>query len=360
MNSLLYLFYLCVSTYETYNTGYFSMGSPHKNKFTQYFTLAALLLLGIILLYSLRGFIDAFLGAIIFYVMGRPVMRYLTLKKKWNKNLASGLIILISFTVIVLLVVLTVKLIIPKLNFLFSDTSIIVHMMNKADELSLKYTGNALMDDNSLGEFRNNAASYFRMLLGETLNIVADIGVMLFIVFYLFKYTGFLEQTLEKSLPIEPNNLSKFAKELHDQTFSNVVGSPLLALIQGFVAALGYWFFGIQDPLFWGLVTGFFSFLPIVGSGLIWVPAALYLFTTGSMWQGFALLAYGIFIISIIDNMLRMIFQNIFADVHPVVTILGVISGLMMFGVPGIIFGPLLISYFIILFKIYRDEYMLK
>lgn len=132
----------------------------------------------------------------------------------------------------------------------------------------------------------------------------------------------------------------------------------MLALIQGIFAAVGYWLFGLQEPVFWGLMTGFFSFLPVVGSTLIWLPAAIYQLSIGMTWQGVAILLYGILVISVVDNVFRFVFQKKFADVHPLITVIGVIVGLQLFGVPGIIFGPLLISYFLIMLRIFREEFL--
>jgi predicted PurR-regulated permease PerM len=124
------------------------------------------------------------------------------------------------------------------------------------------------------------------------------------------------------------------------------------------VAALGYWFFGLNEPVFWGIMTGLFSFIPFIGSTAIWLPAAAIMISSGFVWQGIALIIYGLLVISLVDNFVLIIFQKKFANVHPLVTILGFIIGVNLFGIPGIIFGPLLISYFLILLKIYKEEYL--
>ncbi|HAP00795.1 MAG TPA: hypothetical protein DCQ93_02610 [Bacteroidetes bacterium] len=105
-------------------------------------------------------------------------------------------------------------------------------------------------------------------------------------------------------------------------------------------------------------MCGCTSIIPVVGAGLIWIPAGLYLLSTAEPWRGIGILIYGAVVISLIDNVFRFFFAKWFADVHPVITILGVIVGLQWFGLPGLVFGPLLISYFFLLLKIYKKEFV--
>jgi predicted PurR-regulated permease PerM len=106
------------------------------------------------------------------------------------------------------------------------------------------------------------------------------------------------------------------------------------------------------------MMTGFFSFVPIIGTMVIVVPAAVYQFSFGEPWQGIGLLLYGVLVIGTIDNIFRFIFQKQFANVHPLITVFGVIIGLQMFSIPGIIFGPLILSWFLIFIRIYRKDFL--
>ena len=135
------------------------------------------------------------------------------------------------------------------------------------------------------------------------------------------------------------------------------MGAPLLAILQGICAGLGFWIFGLDEPWFWGVICGFMSFLPVVGTAMVWIPAGIYMLTANTSWQGSGILIYGAIVITNIDNVFRFWLQKKFADVHPLVTVLGVIIGLNWFGIPGIVFGPLLLSYFLLMVKIYKEEY---
>ena len=159
---------------------------------------------------------------------------------------------------------------------------------------------------------------------------------------------------------MDNDDIQLLGDELKAQTYSNAIGMPLLALVQGIFAWIGYLIFGIQDAFFWGMMTGFFSFIPFVGSALIWAPAAIYQFSYGAPWQGIGIIIFGILVIGTVDNVFRFVFQKQFADVHPAITVFGVIIGLQLFGIPGLIFGPLLLSWFLLLIKIYRDDHPTK
>lgn len=138
---------------------------------------------------------------------------------------------------------------------------------------------------------------------------------------------------------------------------ANAIGIPVLAIIQGVVATIGYWIFGVKDFALWGFLTGVFSMVPIVGSALIWAPLCIYLFAIDKTGKAIGLLLYAALLISNIDYVVRLTLLRKFMDVHPVITVFGVIVGLGLFGFWGVIFGPLLISYFVILIRIYMNEF---
>lgn len=130
-----------------------------------------------------------------------------------------------------------------------------------------------------------------------------------------------------------------------------------MALAQGICATIGYAVFGISDPLLLGFLTGLCSVIPFVGSALVWVPLVVYLFAVGPQSAAIGLLAYCLIVVLNVDNILRMVLLKAFADIHPLITLFGVIVGLPLFGFLGLIFGPLLISYLLLLMKIYVNEF---
>lgn len=330
----------------------------YNKKFARRFVIVCLVICVILFYTTLSIFLDGFLGAIILYVLFRPMMRRLVEEKKWKRGLAATSILFISFFIIFVPVYGIGSLILPRIYMLFSSGSLTMEALQKADNQIRNLIGFQLLTPENLASLQSGATSFITNFLGASLNILTDLLLLYLFFYYLLVNTGKIEKYLGEIIPFSPEKMDRFSKELEDQTKSNALGIPLLAICQGLFASLGYWIFGIPEPFFWGLMTGFFSLLPMVGSALIWVPAGLYKLSEGSNWQGIAIILYGILVIGMVDNVFRLVFQKKFADIHPMVTILGVIIGLQLFGVPGLIFGPLLIGYFILLLKIFKEEFL--
>lgn len=320
--------------------------------------LFIIVLIGGIIFFSLIEFFADLLGALIIYVLFRPVTKYLIEVKKWRRGLTSLAVMLITILILVIPLTLLFNMFIPKLQHLFSDTSVITHALQGLDNKVFEYSGQRFMEPENLQSLQSSAAEYIKVFLSQSLSILGDIGIMLLFLYYMLSNTGKIELFVIDLLPVKQSDLTRFTEELKAQTFSNVLGAPILAILQGLVAALGYWIFGVSEPLFWGIITGFFSFIPMIGGALIWVPSAILLYSLGHEYQAISLLLYGIFVISMIDNVLRFAFQKKFADVHPLITVMGVILGIKLFGLPGMIFGPLLISYFLIMTNIYKEQFL--
>jgi len=194
-------------------------------------------------------------------------------------------------------------------------------------------------------------------LLNQTFSIVLYVCIMFFILFYMLYNWRSVTEMIVYYFPYKKENSELFAKELVAQTYSNVLGAPLLAMIQGVFSIIGFYIFGLHEPIFWGLMCAFLSFVPYIGSALIWIPAGIIQLSMAEQWQGIGILVYGLVVISGVNHVFRFIFQKKVAHVHPLITVFGIIVGVDWFGLPGLIFGPILISYFFIMIQIYRMEY---
>jgi predicted PurR-regulated permease PerM len=145
--------------------------------------------------------------------------------------------------------------------------------------------------------------------------------------------------------------------ETRTSIYSNAVGIPIVAIAQGLTGLIGYVIFGVKEFILMGALTAVTSVIPVVGSAIIYVPLALYQLSTGETWQGVGILIWGAAAIGSVDNIVRFWLQKRMADTHPLITIFGVMIGIPLFGFLGVIFGPLLLSLFFLLVKIYVDEY---
>jgi predicted PurR-regulated permease PerM len=285
-------------------------------------------------------------------------MLYLIEKKKWSRAAASWVMLLMVLISVIVPLIIVFNVLTPRILALLDDQSAVTAMLSNVEKLIHDQTGVDIMEESTISRMKESLVDLLSGFLGQSMSVLADIGVMILFLYFLLKNVGQLEKVLISFLPIKKTNINLFGEELVAQTYSNVLGAPILAIVQGIVASLGYIWFGIPDPWFWGIMTGIFSFIPVVGSAIIWIPAALFLLGNEQTVSGILLILYGFLIISMMDNIFRFAFQKKFADVHPLNTVMGVILGIKLFGVPGILFGPLLISYFIILLKMYKEDFI--
>lgn len=324
----------------------------------QFWTFVLLSSFAAFIVYELRDYANAILGTIIFYVLFRPVMRRWYVEQGYNRHVVASLIVFLILTIMIGPCVMIGAFFVPKLSLFWSDSSFLIQSFYEMESKIEKLTGYKIITPENLANLRLYLAGWANVVVGETLNLLANLLLMFFMVYFALINIGKVENYLEEILPFKPQTLDRFAVELRTMTYTNVILAPLLALIQGFCSFLAYWYLGLDQPLFWGIMTAVFSFLPVVGSAIIWIPATIYLYTSGMHWQAYAMVIYGIAIIGVSDNLFRFIFARKIGDVHPMITILGILLGVNLFGIAGFIFGPLLLSYFFLMLDIYKQTYL--
>lgn len=328
------------------------------SKIKQSIIIAVILILGITIIFELRSFMSGILGAITLYVLLRSSMLKLTEKYHWPKAVASIFLIIASVLLILIPLGAVIQLLYTKLaSFEINTNQVhkgVIAIVNSFEDA----TGIELMSDNFITEIQSVISGAIQVVLNTTYSLAINAIMLCFLLYFMLTNIRRLDRASFRLLPLTEKHAKRLVLDSKKMVVSNAVGIPLIAVIQGMVAALGYWVFGVSDPIFWGLITGVFGILPIIGTTIIWVPMAVYLLIEAEVWQGIGLLIFGAAIITSIDNLIRFILQKKMADVHPVVTVLGVIIGINLFGFIGLIFGPLLLSTFLLLVKLYRYEYM--
>ena len=166
-----------------------------------------------------------------------------------------------------------------------------------------------------------------------------------------------IRNSLDEYLPINHENLMLIGKESDNMVKANAIGIPLVAFVQGIVALIGFLIFGVPNPFFWFVITTIGSMIPFVGTAIGIVPVTILMFTQGEDWQAIAILIYGIVVVGSSDNIIRLYVLRRLSDVHPLITLIGVVVGVPLFGFIGLIFGPLLVSLFLLIVMIYKKEY---
>jgi predicted PurR-regulated permease PerM len=320
--------------------------------------LLAMLVTAVVIIYALHPFIPSILGAIMFYVLFKPFHEKLTIKYRWNKRLSVLLILLLSFLVFLLPMGAVSYLLFQEAQVFVSDPTSLIDYMHQVEAFSKEKIGLELFSEKNIEQVKTSVLNWTSVAVNQTLNIVGLLGIMYFVLYYMLIHSASLVSAVRMYSPFhQRKDTSLFIEELKSQTYSNAIIIPILIVVQGTAAGLCYRLCGLEQPFFWAVITGFFSIIPVVGTAIIWIPAGVVMLIIGEPWQGWVILGFGALVISNIDNLVRLLLQKHFADVHPVITVLGVVAGLTLFGLPGLIFGPLLISYFVILVKVYRSEF---
>jgi predicted PurR-regulated permease PerM len=195
-------------------------------------------------------------------------------------------------------------------------------------------------------------------LVGTATRLTLNLTISFFGLYYVLKHPGDVWLDARPYIPFSRTNTEKLGKRFKDVTVSTVVGTGVVAAIQGALVGLAFWIAGLPNGLFWGVVTMALAILPVVGSGLVWGPAAVILLMQGRTAAGVLLIVWGAIVVGGVDNFIRPLIYRRFSAIHPLITLIGAIGGVAQFGLLGLLIGPLALSYFFELIRMYREEYL--
>lgn len=329
-----------------------------KERYWKYSLITIVLALGILLFFELAPYLSGILGAFTIYIMLRKQMMYLTEKKRIKRSLVAILLLLESILCFLIPLSLLVWLLINKLEGIKLDQAAFVSSIEHVTDLIQQKTGYDIL-------VKDNLASIFNFLSGIGQRFMAGLGsfvmnlfIMVFVLFFMLLGGNKMERYTYSLLPFSDKNKQYVLREINLIVRSNALGIPLLALIQGGVATIGYLVLGVPNAFFFGVITCFVTIIPMLGTGLVWLPLSVYLALLGDWPQAIGLAAYGIIVITNVDNLIRFMLQKKMADIHPLITVFGVVIGLSLFGFLGVIFGPLLLSVFVLCVDMCKKEYL--
>src|SRR5213595_1807546 len=195
-------------------------------------------------------------------------------------------------------------------------------------------------------------------LVGTATRLALNLTISLFGLFYLLLRPHETWQAVQPYIPFSAKNTEKLRQRFRDVTSSTIIGTGLTAAIQGVLVGLGFFVTGLPNAVFWGVVTMVFAILPVVGSALVWGPGALALILGHHALSGVLLALGGAVIVGNLDYVIRPMLFRRWAHIHPLVTLIGALAGVPYFGILGLLIGPLALSYFFELVKMYGEEYL--
>lgn len=322
----------------------------------QLFVLLLILFLLVLIVGEILPYLTGILGAITLYVVLRKPMTKLV-NKGWKPVLAASLLMFLSFIGILVPITLTAIMLTSKIGKAVVNSERVIQAVKNQITEAEAYVGYNLSDGIDSSRVANWLSNNLQGLGAGAFNAFISISIMYFILYYMLIYRHELRSMVVSYIPLGVDNLQILAKEGDQMVKANALGIPLVAFFQGIVALIGYLIVGVPDPLFWFVITAIGAMVPFIGTAIGILPVTILLYSMDLEWQAIFILIYGFTIVGITDNILRLYILNRLASVHPLITLFGVIVGVPLFGFIGLIFGPLLISLFLLILKIYKHEY---
>jgi len=299
-------------------------------------------------------------GVLIAYIL-YPLYKFL-LKRTKSKNLSAfliciGLLVILIIITGIILGSLMNQVVGLYLKFQQIDTDEVIKTSLPEFIASSEVSTNIVNGIESsisklLAKFASAIGDFVLNLPGYLLQIL-----VVFIILFFSLRDG--EKAFEyfKSLsPFSKDIQDKFFKHFQDITHSVLVGQVVIGIIQGIIAGIGYFIFGVPNALLLTILTIIIGIIPIIGPWFVWIPVDIYLFVVGRTGAGIGLLIYGLFLINWIDTILRPLIVSRKTQINPAIVLIGMIGGLFFFGVLGLIIGPLILAYVILVLELYRKQ----
>jgi predicted PurR-regulated permease PerM len=186
----------------------------------------------------------------------------------------------------------------------------------------------------------------------NTFNFVISLLLMLYLLFFLLRDGNELSLRIRHAIPLRPEQKRALFEKFTVVIRATVKGNIAVALVQGALGGLIFWLLGIHAPLLWAVLMAFLALVPAVGAGLVWLPVALFFLMTGATWQGIVLIAYGVLVISVVDNILRPILVGQDTKLPDYVVLISTLGGISIFGVNGFVLGPVIAAMFMAVWHI--------
>ena len=318
--------------------------------------IASLIALAGLMLTGVAQYITAFLAAGILFVVFRPWWLALVHRRGWNRTFVTVFILVTTVVVLVIPFYALSTLLIDRLVAFAKHPEVVLAAVHKLEKATGFHITERVNVRQMLESGAKQVTGWLPSLASSALNFLVVVGLMLFTMYYMFMQEMTFLAGVRRYLPFRTETLDELGESLKNNVNANVLGLVLVALVQGILTGLTLWIFRVPDPLFWTVVAFFMAFLPVLGTPLVWGPAALYQFSQGENGMAIGILVVGLVVIINVDNLLRIGLAKSMGDIHPLVTLVGLVLGVEIFGIIGLVVGPLLVSYFLVLIQVFRRE----
>ncbi len=282
------------------------------------------------------------------------------LKKGWRETWAAMLLIFAAFIGICIPLSGAVLMLGSEIGNLADKSEQVTSAFKEQVFLLEKHIGydiSSAIDPEQASSWITNNLSGFA---SGTVNIFISLGVLLIILYFMLKNSNNMQDSLMEYIPLSKKTLMILGEEIDHVVSSNAIAIPLVAIAQGIIALIGFFIFGIENPFFWFVIVTIGSMVPFIGTFLGIFPVFVLSMASGNEFQAWGILIYGLVVVGSTDNLIRLFLLQKLDSTHPLITLIGVIVGIPLFGFVGLIFGPLIINLFLVVIKIYKRQYGLR
>ncbi|MDX2193961.1 MAG: AI-2E family transporter [Gemmatimonadales bacterium] len=316
---------------------------------------ALILVLGAGLAVALWPFATGLIGGPVLYVVFAPLHRWMA--RRIPAAAAAGIALVLALGLIVgpgLSLVSLIAAEAPQIAANLQGSTLLarlqgMHVAGVDVGAQLKTIG-----ERAAGLLGSSALS----LVSAATDLTVSVTIALFGLYYMLAAPEGTWHAVQPYIPFSAENSERLRRRFHDVTVSTLLGTFLTASLQGVLVAVAFKATGLKNAGLWGVTTAVLSILPLVGSGLVWVPGVVTLALQGKYPQAIGLAAWSVLLVTNVDNVIRPWVFSRYASLHPFTTVIGAFAGIQYFGLLGLLVGPLAISYFFELIVMYRAEYL--
>ncbi len=322
----------------------------------------------------LKPFLSPILLGVIFSIVFYPVYIKLLKYTRGKKGIASlGVCLLVTIIIIIPLLFLTESIVNEIISLYeridaaiqagsykdllpFLDDKTLQNLYQKVNRYLM-----ALQIDTKnifLNTLKENSSYGISMLTGTIKNLslfIVNLFLMLFTMYYLLKDSNIIASEIKGLIPLPEHQKERIFTRLKDIIYATIYGTLVAATVQGLLGGIAFWALGINSPVIWGVVMGLLAIFPVFGAFFIWLPASLILLIQGSYISAITLLLWGVFVISMVDNLIWPLLVSGRAMLHPLATFFSFLGGIIVFGPIGLFVGPFVFALLLVLIDIVKE-----
>ncbi len=318
------------------------------------------IILGVLAFLLIKPFIGAILFAGILAYMLHPLHKKLSKFIKspnWSAVLITFIIIIVIAILLWLIAQIAIKeafnlyLSIQHLDIFNTLNTLLSKLFPDSPDLSRQLT---LALQQTLTQAINSFMTQVGKVITNAPELFLQIFVSFFVAFYFLRDGESIIKSIREILPFDEEVKDRLFKRSDDITKATVYGQVIVGLIQGATAGIGFYIFGAPSPLFFSILAILFAVIPFVGPAIVWVPVSILMMVSGQIMPGLYLLAFGILVVSWIDNVVRPSIVGKKARINPIIALVGMLGGLVLLGPIGLVIGPLILEYLLIFIQLYK------